>query len=864
MESSGMSAEIHLFIIWSKAMAQAKEIITRINTKFDILEIFLMRWSPSFFSINLSRFYGTNLPDGSFKEKHCGRGDFCLIIVRDPSPIYDFCETTAGKRHININMFNSKQNFRHLTGGGHRIHATNTPAETDHDLMLLLEMNTTEYLNNIVGLWDGQVKPIERDLPGARGWKSIEQFFKILNATTPYVVLRNFEHIPQKYNVDGHDDIDLLCSDLVNMRFLSNAKPVFNNSRRVLHTVKIDNAEVLFDFRYIGDNYYDIQWQKAIIKKRELAEQCYFRPSIEDYFYSLLYHAAIHKSNFRKDYIEKLCFLSEGFEDLSPADFENNKTIKSIIDKYLDKNGYRYTEPYDLSVFFDNSFAEESKISLDRIFSSSKSLGTALYSILNQSNDRSTNSPEFIEKVFKINPILRRHFSRNRYAIFNCLPISEINNVLEIGAESGLLTRYLGERFKHVVSVEDDSELAQCCKIRCNDLTNVSVIISIQELKNTKKKFDLIFLNGDCEAWFNKKMSFTKITEILNQTLELLAHGGLFVFAVDNPLSKTGMFGSAPALNLSGEQSKESLKSLCNKDLQKFLAFKGLVNLNVLYMFPNHIIPKTFISQEAETRKLRSFGYWAASACGMEDKNKFDLISAGEISYAGELGILAGGICIIATHEGCCLPKISWQVLSLENSARTEATQTVTKVMTGEDLVVVKEGRKVESTVFVFDPNLKYPLIEGCLCEAILSNQILSGNLKEVINSLLKIVEFWVDSFEWKKNDYEFPLLTVKGDTDINGNAFDAIPRNLMLSQGVIKFFDDEWKSLIPIPLTYLLYRGISSLFDSIKPQIIIEKLNIEKFIKINTLTDVTIFLINQMNLFPELSSQHAALFQQF
>ena len=283
-----MNSEIHLFVIWSKAMDKAEEIITKISLRFDILDIFLLRWSPRFFSENLSRLYGTSLPDGSLKEKHCGRGNFCLIIVRDSSPIYGICQTTAGKQRVNTNMFYAKQIFRSLTGGGHRIHGTNTPEETGHDLMLLLEKEHNQYLAKRTSQWDGQVKPIEQDLPGADGWKSIEQFFRVMNATIPYVVIRNFEGLPQKYTVEDHGDIDLLCTDMVNMRFLSNAKPVFDNSQRVLHTVKINGKKVLFDFRYIGDNYYDIQWQKDIIARRELSLNCFYRPSPKDYFYSLL------------------------------------------------------------------------------------------------------------------------------------------------------------------------------------------------------------------------------------------------------------------------------------------------------------------------------------------------------------------------------------------------------------------------------------------------------------------------------------------------------------------------------------------------------------------------------------------------
>jgi hypothetical protein len=387
---------------------------------------------------------------------------------------------------------------------------------------------------------------------------------------------------------------------------------------------------------------------------------------------------------------------------------------------------------------------------------------------------------------------------------------------------------------------------------------------NIQEITDTEKQFDLIILSGDCETWFHQEMTFTKITTLLRKAIGLLAHGGLFIFSVDNPLSKTGLFSSGPALNFLSETSGDVLRSINVNDLKEFLIAEGMANLNVLYMFPNHITPKAVFSQEAERRNLRAFGYWAATVCDVEEENNFDLISAGELSHAGRLGDLSGGVCLMATHSGCNLPEIPWQVLSLCNEQRPIVTQTITKVKTGDDLVVIKEGKSIHSPLFVFDPNKRYPVVEGCLIDAILINNILSGSLKRVINIFKKVVELWLDSFEWKQGHKTLPFLTISGDREILGDALDAIPRNLMISNGVIKFFDNEWKSLIPLPLSYLLYRSILSLLSNIKPEKIIKKLALSRLTDLKTLEDLIIFLINQMNLFSPLNQRHVVIFQQF
>ena len=68
-----------------------------------------------------------------FKEVHCGVGPFLLCIIEDHSPKHEFRETTKGKRLVNINTFDSKQAYRMWTGGGHKIHATDTEDESLHD-----------------------------------------------------------------------------------------------------------------------------------------------------------------------------------------------------------------------------------------------------------------------------------------------------------------------------------------------------------------------------------------------------------------------------------------------------------------------------------------------------------------------------------------------------------------------------------------------------------------------------------------------------------------------------------------------------------------------------------------------------------
>ena len=157
--------ELHLFIAWEKARSKEKLIKEEIKKNFDICDIYDVKWSEEKFSENLTRFYGANLPQGSNKERHIGNGRFLLFIVLDHNVCYESRRTSKGDQIVNINTFDLKETLRLKTGGGHKIHATNSLKEVNHDLSLLLGVNSADYLSNHQG-FNSVVKPLERNLTG--------------------------------------------------------------------------------------------------------------------------------------------------------------------------------------------------------------------------------------------------------------------------------------------------------------------------------------------------------------------------------------------------------------------------------------------------------------------------------------------------------------------------------------------------------------------------------------------------------------------------------------------------------------------------------------------------------------------------
>ena len=238
-----------------------------------------------------------------------------------------------------------------MTGGGHRIHTSDDAWETNKDLTILFGLNSVDFLAKYTNK-PQQEETISRNCEGVDGYNSIEQLFYVLNNTIKYCVLRNYECLPDEYTIEGHGDIDLLVEDKNYMMNLTLAKPIFAEPYRVYHTIRINDSDIPFDFRYVGDNYYDAQWEEDILETRIFQKATFYTPNSIHQYYSLLYHAYIQKWEIKEDYLPKLSTLATSINITFNPDL---KSTISQLDYFMEKEGYEYTRPYDRSVVYNEN-----------------------------------------------------------------------------------------------------------------------------------------------------------------------------------------------------------------------------------------------------------------------------------------------------------------------------------------------------------------------------------------------------------------------------------------------------------------------------------------------------------------------------
>lgn len=330
-------SETHLFILWPNGRQKEKEVMEIVKKNFQILKLYEILWSQDKILDNYTSFYGFDHSQNYNIINERGGGHFLLMIVRDNNPKYENRMTSKGMVPVNINTSDVKSYIRNVIFQGiNLLHGTNSEEETRHDLALLLGRSLSDFLKETK--LDGALEKLSQNLPAVDGWKSLSQVFYILNETCRYAVLRGFEKLPGNFTpFDG--DIDLLIEDPQCFTYtLMSAQSDGSNDFAFANLVKVKDSIFSFHAKYIGDGYYDTRMSQKIIDTRQKNKAGIYIPSDEMYFYELLYHGIIHKTNYLK-YADIFKTLASELK-IEKFNLEFSY-LKKLINTWLKNNNYK-------------------------------------------------------------------------------------------------------------------------------------------------------------------------------------------------------------------------------------------------------------------------------------------------------------------------------------------------------------------------------------------------------------------------------------------------------------------------------------------------------------------------------------------
>ena len=355
------SKSLYLLIIWEKSRYKTDSILNDIKKKFVIKKIYEIEWDEKEFVDNLTRIYGSK-STASDKAELFGTGPFLLIVVSDNNPKFIEQDTFKGVDIINTNILKSKFEYRKWIGEKFSVHGTVSYKETNHNLTLLFGKNIEEFKKELPEKWNGDIERIKPKLIGSDGWKNMAHLIYALNGTNHYVILRNFEELPEKFQ---QKDLDILTENTL-MKYIIDFDCSLNVKENHFFEKNVGEKNIKFDLKYSSENYFDKKWAKNIIKKRILHTNGFYIPNTEDHFYTLLYHVIYQKKVIAEKYKKRLSNLAEELKlkSISYSFFNDFEKSKEILDKYLKENGYCNTTSFQFKLFH-NEFLRLVKTSIN-------------------------------------------------------------------------------------------------------------------------------------------------------------------------------------------------------------------------------------------------------------------------------------------------------------------------------------------------------------------------------------------------------------------------------------------------------------------------------------------------------------------
>lgn len=188
----------------------------------------------------------------------------------------------------------------------------------------------------------------------AHSLHTVETLFQFLDdSNILYVVLRNWENLPDKIEVGPHSDLDLLIHPQHVAKFdaLWRGVRTQKESYRVQRKVPVlgpkgEQSYILVDLRTTDDGYYP-EWFSHRLLSRRVKHKNFYVLTPEDHFLALLYHVVYHKGVMGKDYAEKLVTIAESAGMSFDAASVN---VLGYCASILKQHHLNPVEPTDLSV----------------------------------------------------------------------------------------------------------------------------------------------------------------------------------------------------------------------------------------------------------------------------------------------------------------------------------------------------------------------------------------------------------------------------------------------------------------------------------------------------------------------------------
>ncbi|MCH2408096.1 MAG: methyltransferase domain-containing protein [Acidimicrobiales bacterium] len=405
----------------------------------------------------------------------------------------------------------------------------------------------------------------------------------------------------------------------------------------------------------------------------------------------------------------------------------------------------------------------------------------------------------------------RYHLDRRRTNILRPINFDKSMRVLDVGAGTGVMSRYAAERGAEVVALEGDSMRAELASLRCEGL-NVDVRCGSVNDFDDSEGFDLILVIGVLEYATNHPAGSSGFLKKLSQ---LLNPDGSIVIAIENQMGLAYWMGAnedhlnEPWVGLEGYVSTSSVKTFSKPVLSSLLTDAGFKHQNWLYPFPDYKLPLTILSDRAymENDRVDLIDQLVGSPVDRSRSGVlpfFDTRALHRQVVDSDMGqdMSNSFLVICRLNESKSIldeDVIAWRFsgdrkkdflgvrqVTVEDGTRKINRKPAYENISSESSWLIQKNDESPSEKYVSGPNL----------EQLALRSLREGNLKDFETLLSKFDDWLTLNTCTPPADSEIhPFLTDLSAEVLNEELLDCGFDNLVFEDGALKLIDDEWSA---------------------------------------------------------------------
>ncbi len=449
-----------------------------------------------------------------------------------------------------------------------------------------------------------------------------------------------------------------------------------------------------------------------------------------------------------------------------------------------------------------------------------------LSDVFNSAVDRSSSSEE-LESYIKDWPS-EYHLTRKRSQLLSGFEFDRKMRVLEVGCGCGAITRYLGENFDQVISVEGNLNRARLARMRSRELDSVSIICApFQEIR-FKERFDIIFCVGVLEYSGYFIEAEDPYRAALAYFSSMLSENGVLFVAIENQFGLKYFLGAREDHlgtrfeGVEGYRRRPNRVRTFGKTELKSMIGEYFSDLKFYYPFPDYKIPDCVLDENfllsgragEMLSQLESRDYSGTLGLLWDEMS-----TVLELDRNRALDFFANSFIVVAGRQH--LAGVSFPQRSVIYSAgRVSGYSTVTRVESSADgeLRIVK--RKLSPDLP--DPSPCLQFVEAT-SSWINSSSILTEILlrardpQRPLSDLVSPAKPWIEHLRLCSRD-------AGGRAMLEGGMLDAIWANAYVRNSVCTLIDQEWCWHQDLPLNVLVIRSIYDFLSRIETIAVVPK----------------------------------------